>query len=475
MPMYKRWLALALILGTLVGFYFNPVELSVQIGKPAEPITVNTQARDLTLVCPGALYRTGGASGTSLKVSRAGSATLLGYFQAQGNLKLVERTLKGDTPTLAGRLSDSISEAKALTVQDPDGSAVQGSALLSASQAQVAKASNLAGLASANCIRPSSDSWLIGGDTSPGRETLLILSNPTNVDSTVNLEVIGSGGPVAAPGLSSISVPKSKTTVIPLAGLAPNLPTFAVHVVASGGALGAWLQTRTMRGLVAGGVEFVGPSIDPGTSLVIPGIYLRGVADAAKLIGLSSAYADLAPMLRVTSTSSKPATVTAQILGASAGTYGTVIQQVVAPNSTLDIPITGLLDGDYVAFIDSSEPVRAAIRFSRTKVEQTDFAWAPAVTPLAQKVILTAPVGAISKLAIANPGKSSAQVKIGSRTVTVPAASAISVLLSPGRAAALSSSQPVSASVVSDVDGLVSIVPVLDYKNLGGELKVLVR
>jgi hypothetical protein len=84
-------------------------------------------------------------------------------------------------------------------------------------------------------------------------------------------------------------------------------------------------------------------------------------------------------------------------------------------------------------------------------------------------------VGAISKLAIANPGKSSAQVKIGSRTVTVPAASAISVLLSPGRAAALSSSKPVSASVVSDVDGLVSIVPVLDYKNLGGELKVLVR
>jgi hypothetical protein len=57
----------------------------------------------------------------------------------------------------------------------------------------------------------------------------------------------------------------------------------------------------------------------------------------------------------------------------------------------------------------------------------------------------------------------------------VPAASAISVLLSPGRAAALSASKPVSATVVSDVSGLVSIVPVLDYKNLGGELRVLVR
>jgi len=473
--MYKRLLSLALILGAMAGFYFNPLALSVEVGKPPVPVTVNAQARDLSLVCPGALFRSGGASGTSLKVARAGSADLLGYFRSEGNLRLVERTLKTDSPALAGRLIDSISEAKALTVQDPEGSAVQGAALLSASQTQLAKASNLAGLASANCIRPSSDSWLIGGDTSPGRESLLILSNPTNVDSTVNLEIIGSGGPVAAPGLSSISVPKSKTTVVPLSGLAPNLPTFAVHVVASGGSLGAWLQTRTMRGLVAGGVELVGPSIDPAKSLVIPGIYLRGVADANKLIGLSSAYSDLAPMLRITSTSSKAATVTAQILGANAATYGTVIQQVVAPNSTLDIPITGLLEGDYVAFIDSSEPVRAAIRFSRTKAEQTDFAWAPAVTPLDQKVVFTAPTGAISKLAIANPGKAPAIVKVGSRTVTVPAASAVSVLLSPGRATALSSSQPVAATVVSDVNGLVSIVPVLDYKNLGGELKILVR
>ena len=473
--MYKRLLSLALVAGALVAFYLNPLSLELQVGTSAQPQTVTAQARDLSLVCPGALYRAGGKTGTSLTVARAGSATLTGYFRSQANLRLVERSITTSAPLLAGRLTDSITDAKSLTVEDSLGVAEQGSALLSVSQTQVAKASNLAGLASANCIRPSSDSWLVGGDTSPGRETLLILSNPSNVDSTVTLEIIGAGGAIVAPGLSSISVPKSKTTVIPISGLAPNLPTFAVHVVASGGALGTWLQTRTLRGLNAGGVELVGPSVEPEKSLTIPGIFLRGVTDASKLIALSAAYSDLTPMLRVTSTNDDPATVTAQILGTSADTYGTVIQQVVPPHSTLDIPITGLADGDYVAFVESNQPVRAAIRLSRTKAKQTDFAWAPAVAPLAHKVIFTAPLGAISKVAIANPGKKAVTVNIGSRSVTVAAASSASVLLSPGRATTLSATEAVSANVVVDVDGLISIVPVLDYKNLGGQLKVLVR
>jgi hypothetical protein len=39
----------------------------------------------------------------------------------------------------------------------------------------------------------------------------------------------------------------------------------------------------------------------------------------------------------------------------------------------------------------------------------------------------------------------------------------------------LKSDVPVSATVVIDVDGFISVVPVIDYKNLGGKLEVLVR
>ncbi len=473
--MYKRFLAAALVLGAIVALFVNPLGLSLQIGDSAKPISVTAQAKDLTLVCPGALYRAGGSSGTSLQVTRAGSATLSGFFASNPSIRLVERRVVADAPLVAGLVNGPLVDAKSITVQDPSGSAVQGSALLAVTQVQKAALSNLSGLAAANCVRPSSDNWLVGGDTSPGRETLLILSNPTDVDSSVNLEIIGSGGTVSAPGLSSISVPKSKTTVIPISGVAPNLSTFAIHIVSSGGALGTWLQVRTMRGLLPGGVELVGPSAEPAKSLVIPGIFLRGLADAAKLSADNPAYADLTPTLRISSTATTQTTVTAQIVGTNAKTYGTVIQQVIAPNSTMDIPITGLADGDYVALIDSSEPVRAAIRFNRTKAKKTDLAWAPAVSPLKNKVVFNAPAGAISKLAIANPGKVGATVRVGSQTVTVPAASSVSVVAPAGRSATISSTVPVAATEVIDVGGLVAVIPVLDYKNLGGQLSILVR
>jgi hypothetical protein len=375
----------------------------------------------------------------------------------------------------AGKVNDTLSSASSLTVTDQTGKAMQGSALLSGVQVQKVAAPNLSGLAAANCIRPSSDSWLVGGSTSPGRETLVVLSNPTGVDSTVNLELIGTGGAVAAPGLSSISVPKLKTAVIPISGLAPNLSTFAIHVVSSGGALGTWLETRTIRGLTPGGVDFIGPSADPAKTLSIPGIFIRGSADAAKLIRLNDAYSDLVPMLRITSTSSMDATVTAQLLGSSAKTFGTVVQEVVAANSSLDIPITGLVDGNYVAFINSSQPIRASLRLSRIKGSQTDFAWAPAVSALASKAAFSAPAGAISKLSIANPGRVSAVVQIAGSSYTVLPSTAITVSVAAGASSQIYSSVPVSASLVIDVGGLISVVPVIDYKNLGGQLSVLVR
>jgi Family of unknown function (DUF5719) len=474
-PMFRRLLSALLLVGAIVGFAINPLTLKLQVGETAAPIQVTAQPRDLSLVCPGAVFRAGGSTGTSLELTRAGSATVSGFFDAQAGLKLVEQRLNPEAPILGGLVNDSIAEAKSLTVQDPAGSAKQGSALLSATQVQKVALSNLSGLAAANCIRPSSDAWLVGGDTSPGRETILVLSNPSNVDSSVNLEVVSTGGPIAAPGLSSISVPKLKTVAIALSGIAPNLSTFSVHVVSNGGALGTWLQTRTIRGLTPGGIDFVGPSSDPAKSLAIPGVFLRGTAAAAKLDKVNPAYDDLAPMLRITSTSSRETTVTAQILGTNAKTFGTVIQQVVAPYSTVDLPITGLADGDYVALIDSKEPVRAAIRLSRTKGSQTDFAWVPAVAPQKDRLVFNAPAGAITKLAVANPGKQSATVTVGSSSFTLAPASSVSIVVTAGRSTSISSTAPVSASEVIDLEGLVSVVPVIDYRNLGGSLEVVVH
>ena len=473
--MFKRILALLLVTGGLAAFYYNPLEPRITAAGEVDPQLVTTKARDLNLVCPGALYQVGGSSGTSLEVARVGEAATVGYFDNEAGLTLVEQRTAPDAPVLAGHVDDRLVEGKSITVLDPEGKAVQGSKLLSISQYQNVKLSNLSGLAATNCMRPTNDAWLVGGDTTAGRETLLILVNPSNVDSSVNLELYGPTGKVVASGLSSISAPKSKTTVIPISSLVPDSSTFSVHVEASGGALGVWLQTRTVRGLLAGGVDYVAAASDPSNNQVIPGVFIRGSVAAARLAKANSAYLDLAPVLRIQNPNNDQVTVTGQLLGTTATTFGTVIQQVIPPNSTVDIPIEGLSDGDYSAFVDSSLPVRAAIRLNRTIGTGTDLAWLPAVTPTTERVVTSAPAGSITKLSIANPGNKLAQVTVSGKAYKVAAQSSISIVFTPGTSWSISSDQQVAASAVIDFAGAFSVVPVIDYKNLGGKLAITVR
>lgn len=466
--MIRRILGLLLSLGAIVGAIFNPLALELTIGEGSPDLSVSAKARDLNLVCAGALFQSGGTSGTSLTATRIGAASLTGSFASD------ELTLSGgDAPPTR------FIAPRSYVALDETGSAEQSSALLNLLQSQSVAASNLGGFAAANCIRPSSDAWLVGGDTSPGRETLLLLTNATEVDSTVDLEILGPLGKISAPGLSSISVPAGKTTVTPISSLAPNLSTFSVHVSVRGGALGIWLQQRTMRSLKVGGVDLVAPSIDPATTVVIPGIFLRGTADAEKLIGLAGSYADLRPVLRLSNTSTATANVTAQILGATAGTYGTVLQQSVEPGTTIDVPISGLTDGDYYAIVSSNQPVRAAVRFARTKVAANDFAWSSASDTFTAERGISAPAGSITKLSIVNPSGKVAHVTLrsanGSTTINVGAQGTKSVLVAPGTVIFISSDSPVAASEVIDVDGSVAVVSVIDYRNLGGQLAIRVR
>lgn len=473
--MLRRLLALLLVAAGIVAIFLNPLQLSLSVGERPVAIDVVTAPRDLQLVCPGALYQAGGASGTSLTATRLGAANLVGHFAQVPMLTLLKKTLlKGETDQ-PGPVAGSTQESVSVTAHDQGAGAAQSSAMLQVMQYQLARATNLAGLAAANCVRPAADSWLVGGDTSPGRETLLVMANPSPVDSTVNLELLGSGGPVEAPGLSSISVPASQTTVVAISSVAPNLATFAVHVVASGGAIGAWLETRTVRGLTAGGVDFIGPAIAASKTLSIPGVFLRGSTASARLQALGETYSDLQPVLRIANTSKRVASVTAQLVSATSGAFGTVLQQDVAANSVVDVPITGLQDGDYAALLRSDAPVRAAVRFARVKDKQTDFAWAQASAPSLGPIGFSAPAGAVTKLSLVNASRKSANISVGGTKVALSANSALTITVAPGASQLISADGVVSASTVIDVAGNVSVLPVIDYRNLGGSLKILVR
>lgn len=337
----------------------------------------------------------------------------------------------------------------------------QGSALLNASQYQNADGDTLKGLAATNCQLPSNDVWLLGGATTTGREALLILRNTSQVDSTVSLQIFSEAGSVDAPGLNGIAVVAGKTTVVPLSGIVPKTKSFMTHVSAKGGAVAAWIQQRTVRGLSAGGVDYVSPSPRAELQQVIPGIFIRGTKIADQLRATNADYQDLVPALRVFVPGEKAATVTVQILSETVKNFGTVLRSTVNPNSVIDIEIPGLKDGNYVAVVTSDVEIQSTIRLPRiTASSAPDFTWIPAAEKFTGERKITVPAAGISKLCVYNEETG----KISVLTVV------------PGSTYTFASSQETQyANLITDIDGTVTNLSVLDQKNAGGKIAVNIR
>lgn len=440
--MLKRFAILVLVLASLIGGTLLAPNFSWQIGQLPIAAELDVKARDLNLVCPGPLFKAGGVDGS-----------VLGEFAPVG----VASYSSSFNPTAGASLQTGNGS---YTVIDPTGSETQGSALLNASQTQLSSGATLKGLAATNCQLPSNDLWLVGGDTTTGREALLILRNPTQVDATVSLEIIGEGGSVAAPGLSGIAAVAGKTTVIPLAGIVPKTKTFVTHVQSKGGAIAAWIQQRTVRGLSAGGLDYISPSPDAAKQIVIPGLFIRGSKYAQNLIAENSDYADVSPVLRVFVPGEQNATVTAQIMGADEKTFGTVIRATVSAGTTTDLDIPGLKDGDYVALISADVEIMASIRLPRSvSGKAPDFAWLPAAELLSGNQKITAPAQGISKICIYRPGTDEISIAV----------------VSPGSTYSFAAGDERYANLIIDVDGTVASLPVLDQKNVGGKVSVNVR
>jgi hypothetical protein len=423
---------------------------------------LKVKAQDLSLVCPGGVYRTGGASGTRV-----------GAFESVGAPE-VNSTFNGPDGTTM------LIRGNQLTAVDPEGRAEQNSVLLNANQVQSVSSADLSGLAAAACQRPTNELWFVGGDTSTGRESLLVIKNVTNVDSTVSLQIFNEQGLVTGSGMSGISIAAGKTTVVPLASYVPKTKAFTTHVVSRGGLVAAWVQEKTLRGLAAGGVDYVSPSSAFATTQAIPGVFIRGTADAVKLTK-NADYADLVPTLRVFVPGTKAATVTAQVLGSTAKTFGTVVRQTVQAGTTADIPLPGLQDGDFISLVKSDVPVGSSIRLHRVIKAKVDFAWLTSAAPQLATVGFTVPTSGISKLSLVNPGSAVVDLRIvqgggSAAAAKVPASGQLTLRFAPGAKIQLfGNGKPFFGTMIVDVDGSVGAIPLLDYKNPGGQVAVMVR
>ncbi len=449
--MFRRVLSLILVvgLGLTIGIWLKFP--TIQVGQSPTAQSVKVQPKEPTLVCPGPVFVNGGLNGVTLgSFTQSGTATISGH----DNSSAISATILGEK-LLTGHAA--------------------GSKGFNAIQGQFANGQQAFGLAAASCVPGSNQAWLVAGDNSIGREALLVLANATSVDATVSLQLYGTSGPIQGAGLSGISAPAGKVTVLPLSSFAPKAETFAVQVSSRGAELGIWLQQKTVRGLTPGGLDLVGVSAEPSKTVLIPGVFLRSSVALANLATANKDFADTKPILRVTAPGEKDANFTAQIQGADGASFGNVLQGTVPAGSTRDFALEDLTDGNYSVQINSDQPVLGGVRFSRLSGSLPDFAWAGSVVPTKLDAGFTALAGATTKLSIVNGNKAKVSFSVEGKTYSIPGNSNLVLTVSAGTSYSIKSDQTLSVSQVIDIKGGVSVAPILDYQNVGGTLKVLVR
>jgi len=127
------------------------------------------------------------------------------------------------------------------------------------------------GLAVSPCARPLTDAWLVGGGTTVGRITQVLLVNDDDRPAQVDLLVYGAKGPVDAPAGSGIVLAPSSRRQVRLDTLAPNQTVTAVHVIARSGRIGVSGLDQQTNGLIPLGMSLLSAT-QPGTRVVIPNI-----------------------------------------------------------------------------------------------------------------------------------------------------------------------------------------------------------
>jgi hypothetical protein len=243
-----------------------------QLRVPATVIADNTPKQELVasaeLVCPvttatDALVSTISAGVASLPTVTDGVGTLADLTTAAASSKAKVITTPGQTVTrtITGKPGPAL-------LARASGSFVAG---FGADQQIRSGQGSTRGLAVSPCAQPLTDAWLVGGGTTVGRITQVLLVNDDDRPAQVDLLVYGVTGSVDAPAGNGIILPPSSRRQVRLDTLAPNQTVTAVHVIARSGRIGVIGLDQQTDGLIPLGMSLLSAT-QPGTRVVIPNI-----------------------------------------------------------------------------------------------------------------------------------------------------------------------------------------------------------
>ncbi|ROP64347.1 DUF5719 family protein [Curtobacterium sp. PhB115] len=411
-------------------------------GRPAGR-TVTPVPAAAERVCAGSALRLSDDSGNdATQASTVGTATVATATTGS----TVERTSL-DASTTGG------SDPRLLTAPAGDTTPqVAGSSYQSVSSG------DLVGAGAASCDDPTQSTWLVGGSTETGRTSLVTLSNPTDVNATVDLAIYDGTGTVSAPGTTGIVVAPNTQKVVPLSGFVSDQGSTTVHVSSSGGQIVAHMQESVVRTLTPGGYDIVSGGAAPSRSQVIPGVVLAGAQAAQR----GDDTADAAPIVRLFVPGTKSARVTLGITTADGG--GTTVNATAEPGVVTDVALDDFPDGRYSFTVTSTEPVVAGARTTTPTDGGSDLGWFASAAPLGDRTITAVAPGEGVRLNLVNPTREDRDVVIRTgddkRTLSLVAGSTATMPVPTATQLTISGAEGIVAGVTYRGDAGIAGFPV---------------
>lgn len=239
------------------------------------------------------------------------------------------------------------------------------------------QASSATSLAWLPCPEPAARWWFVAaGGAENTHDTVFTITNPRSGEASVDIEVYGPKGPVAAPDFRDIQIPARGSRVIDLAKTAPSLGDLAVSITATRGLVAVSGVDRYAPGSVGTFTrEWLPPQLLPARSVNLTGIPTE--RSSSSLVVANPGEAD--------------AIVEVEVIGRT----GTFVPEklrefIVGPRSVRTLPLTAVIDGTPLALrLTSEQRITATVR----SVRNDDSSFATGVRVIQDETAFAVPDG----------------------------------------------------------------------------------
>ncbi|MGO1392945.1 DUF5719 family protein [Agrococcus casei] len=337
----------------------------------------------------------------------------------------------------------NVEGAELTSVQAPVGDSVLGGmSWTSADDAEIA------GLSGAACTSPAASQWLVGGATTTGRSSIIVLANPSEQPTTVRLEVFTTEGPADSAANSAITIEPGTATAIDLASLSVDNASPAVLVRSEGSAVAAFMQHSIIRGLEPGGIDTISGQPAATTDQTFVGVPLSGRTSA----NVDGDGSDVQSTLRLVAAED----TVVRIEFSSPGTNPTTTEVPLAAGTVIDMDLSALPEGDYTIDIQSDAPVAAGMRsLPADGSVVADFVWlSPSRTIDGEVTVDARPRGHDRELVVYNASDDTQVIEVDGTEHELVAGALFSMEL--GQDPVVLRGSGIRASVVMTDDGLIA-------------------